>query len=122
MHTDYRAHTLFCTLLFSPPSQTAEIPDIDLSKLGVTKFGSFEVEVVDNTADYFKTLKVRCCAVPAALRCAALRMHVVHSVCQKPCRCPAGCVPGLPMRLASALEGACQQRPHPPHLPLPLPR
>lgn len=38
--------------------QMADIPDVDLSKVGVHKFGSFEVEVVDNTADYFATLKV----------------------------------------------------------------
>lgn len=36
---------------------TADIPDVDLSRPGVHHFGSFEVEVVDNTADYFATLK-----------------------------------------------------------------
>ena len=36
-----------------------DIPDVDLSKVGTTKFGSFEVEVVDYTAEYFATLKVR---------------------------------------------------------------
>lgn len=35
----------------------ADIPDVDLSKVGVTKFGSFEVEVVDPVADYLATLK-----------------------------------------------------------------
>ena len=35
----------------------ADIPDLDLSVIGVHKFGSFEVEVVDNTVDYFATLK-----------------------------------------------------------------
>lgn len=35
----------------------ADIPDVDLAKIGSTKFGDFEVEVVDNTVDYFKTLK-----------------------------------------------------------------
>ncbi|PSC71409.1 hypothetical protein C2E20_5335 [Micractinium conductrix] len=34
-----------------------DIPDVDLSKVGTTKFGSFEVEVVDYTAEYFATLK-----------------------------------------------------------------
>jgi len=35
----------------------AEMPDIDLSKVGVTKFGDFEVEVVDPVADYLAVLK-----------------------------------------------------------------
>ena len=35
----------------------ADIPDVDLSKPGVTKFGAFEVEVVDPVADYLATLK-----------------------------------------------------------------
>jgi phosphoglucomutase len=36
----------------------ADIADVDLSKVGVTKFGSnFEVEVVDPVADYLATLK-----------------------------------------------------------------
>ena len=30
----------------------ADIPDVDLSKCGVTKFGDFEVEVIDPVADY----------------------------------------------------------------------
>lgn len=35
----------------------ADIPDVDLSKLGVSKFGDFEVEVVDSCDDYLATLK-----------------------------------------------------------------
>jgi len=35
----------------------ADIPDVDLSQPGTSQFGSFEVEVVDNTVDYFDTLK-----------------------------------------------------------------
>jgi phosphoglucomutase len=35
----------------------ADIPDVDLSKVGVTTFGGFEVEVVDPIADYLATLK-----------------------------------------------------------------
>lgn len=35
----------------------AEFPDVDLSKVGSTRFGSFEVEVVDYTADYFAELR-----------------------------------------------------------------
>lgn len=37
----------------------ADLPDVDLGKVGTTRFGSFEVEVVDYTAEYFATLKVR---------------------------------------------------------------
>lgn len=52
-------------LLTSPPApplaaccvQVADIPDVDLSKVGTTQFGSFEVEVVDYTTEYFATLK-----------------------------------------------------------------
>lgn len=35
----------------------ADLPSVDLSKTGVTSFGSFEVEVVDYTTDYFATLE-----------------------------------------------------------------
>lgn len=35
----------------------ADIPDVDLSTIGTHSFGSFEVEVVDYTTDYFATLK-----------------------------------------------------------------
>mmetsp|Transcript_24198 Transcript_24198/g.43327 ORF Transcript_24198/g.43327 Transcript_24198/m.43327 type:complete len:560 (-) Transcript_24198:398-2077(-) len=35
----------------------AQINDVDLSKVGVTKFGDFEVEVVDSVEDYLATLK-----------------------------------------------------------------
>ncbi|KAL4426555.1 hypothetical protein ABPG77_008413, partial [Micractinium sp. CCAP 211/92] len=35
----------------------ADIPEVDLSKVGTTRFGSFEVEVVDYTTEYFDTLK-----------------------------------------------------------------
>jgi len=34
-----------------------DIPDVDLSKIGVTKFGDFEVEVIDPVEDYLATLK-----------------------------------------------------------------
>jgi len=36
--------------------RAADIPDVDLSKVGTTKFGSFEVEVVDPVSDYLATL------------------------------------------------------------------
>ena len=32
----------------------ADIPDVDLSQCGVTKFGDFEVEVIDPVADYLE--------------------------------------------------------------------
>lgn len=35
----------------------ADIPDVDLTKTGVTKFGDFEVEVVDPVDDYLACLK-----------------------------------------------------------------
>jgi len=34
-----------------------DLPDVDLSKVGVTNYGSFEVEVVDSVEDYLITLK-----------------------------------------------------------------
>eukprot|EP00250_Pteridium_aquilinum_P007980 c17579_g1_i1 orf=112-2004(+) len=37
--------------------RTAQIPDVDLSKLGTTKFGSFTVEVVDPVSDYLELLE-----------------------------------------------------------------
>jgi len=36
----------------------ASIPDIDLSRLGITKFGNFVVEVVDPVADYMELMEV----------------------------------------------------------------
>lgn len=35
----------------------ADIPDVDLSAIGVTTFGDFEVEIVDYTKEYFDMLK-----------------------------------------------------------------
>jgi phosphoglucomutase len=36
----------------------AQIPDVDLTKLGITKFGDFIVEVIDPVSDYLELLKV----------------------------------------------------------------
>lgn len=36
----------------------ATIPDVDLSRVGVTKFGNFVVEVVDPVADYVELMEV----------------------------------------------------------------
>lgn len=36
-----------------------DIPDVDLSRVGVTRFGSFEVEVIDPVADYLTLFKAR---------------------------------------------------------------
>jgi phosphoglucomutase len=49
----------------------ADIPDVDLSKVGVTRFGAFEVEVIDPVADYLALFKARCAS--AALRCGCER-------------------------------------------------
>lgn len=35
----------------------ADIPDVDLTKTGVTSFGDFEVEVIDPVVDYLAQLK-----------------------------------------------------------------
>jgi phosphoglucomutase len=35
----------------------ADLPDVDLSKIGTTKFGDFEVEVIDYAADYLAVLQ-----------------------------------------------------------------
>jgi len=48
----------------------ADIPDVDLTCTGVTRFGGFEVEVIDPVADYLTLFKAR----RAALRC-DLRAH-----------------------------------------------
>ena len=37
----------------------ADIPDVDLSKVGVTNFGSFSVEVIDPVSDYLELLEVK---------------------------------------------------------------
>jgi len=37
----------------------AEIPDVDLSRLGVTKYGNFTVEVIDPVSDYLELMEVR---------------------------------------------------------------
>ncbi|MCL7033988.1 hypothetical protein MKW94_011226, partial [Papaver nudicaule] len=37
--------------------KTAAIPDVDLSHLGVTEYGSFSVEVIDPVADYLELMK-----------------------------------------------------------------
>lgn len=37
----------------------ADIPDVDISKVGVTKFGSFSVEVIDPVSDYLELLEVK---------------------------------------------------------------
>lgn len=39
--------------------KVADIPDVDLSKFGVTKYGSFSVEVVDPVSDYVELMEVK---------------------------------------------------------------
>lgn len=36
----------------------ADIPDVDISQLGVTKYGNFSVEVVDPVVDYLELMEV----------------------------------------------------------------
>lgn len=36
----------------------ADIPDVDLSKLGVTNYGTFSVDVVDSVGDYLELMEV----------------------------------------------------------------
>lgn len=36
----------------------ADIPDVDLSNVGGTKYGSFSVEVIDPVSDYLELLEV----------------------------------------------------------------
>lgn len=39
--------------------KTADIPDVDLTRLGVTKYGNFTVEIIDPVADYLELMEVR---------------------------------------------------------------
>ncbi|PGH27460.1 phosphoglucomutase [Polytolypa hystricis UAMH7299] len=48
---------IFATSQTLTSYKIAEVPDIDLSKIGAQKCGSLEVEVIDSTADYVDMLK-----------------------------------------------------------------
>lgn len=37
----------------------ADIPDVDLSQTGITKYGNFCVEVVDPVSDYVELMEVK---------------------------------------------------------------
>jgi phosphoglucomutase len=58
----------------------ADIPDIDLSSLGVTTFGSFTVEVIDPVPDYLELLEVPTylAFVLQLLVCRSCRMLIVN--------------------------------------------
>lgn len=58
----------------------ADIPDIDLSSLGVTTFGSFTVEVIDPVPDYLELLEVPAylALVLQLLVCRSSRMLIVN--------------------------------------------
>lgn len=58
----------------------ADIPDIDLSSLGVTTFGSFTVEVIDPVPDYLELLEVPAylALVPQLLVYRSCRMLIVN--------------------------------------------
>lgn len=36
----------------------ADIPDVDLSSVGVSKYGNFSVEIVDPVSDYLNLMEV----------------------------------------------------------------
>lgn len=38
--------------------KVADIPDVDLSSVGVTKYGNFSVEIVDPVSDYLDLMEV----------------------------------------------------------------
>lgn len=38
--------------------KTADIPDVDLSSLGVVSYGDFTVEVIDPVLDYLELMEV----------------------------------------------------------------
>lgn len=38
--------------------KVADIPDVDLSRVGVTKYGNFSVEIVDPVSDYLDLMEV----------------------------------------------------------------
>jgi phosphoglucomutase len=50
---------LFGVLVQIQSIRQADLPDVDLSQLGVTRHGSFTVEVIDPVADYIELLQVR---------------------------------------------------------------
>lgn len=37
----------------------ADIPDVDLSQPGITKYGNFCVEVIDPVSDYLELMEVK---------------------------------------------------------------
>ena len=37
----------------------ADIPDVDLSSVGITKYGNFSVEIVDPVSDYLDLMEVK---------------------------------------------------------------
>lgn len=57
----------------------AEIPDVDLSRLGVTKYGNFSVEVIDPVSDYLELMEVRGKNQPPRF-IILLKLHVLLSI------------------------------------------
>ncbi|XP_022736890.1 phosphoglucomutase, chloroplastic-like isoform X2 [Durio zibethinus] len=69
----------------------AEIPDVDLSRLGVTKYGNFSVEVVDPVSDYLELMEtvfdfelIRSLLSRSDFRFAFDAMHAVTGAYAKP--------------------------------------
>ncbi|KAG7001925.1 hypothetical protein G7Y79_00030g064580 [Physcia stellaris] len=48
---------IFATAKSLTEYKIADIPDVDLSKIGTQKYGPIEVEIIDSTADYVEMLK-----------------------------------------------------------------
>ncbi|OMO97966.1 Alpha-D-phosphohexomutase superfamily [Corchorus olitorius] len=69
----------------------AEIPDVDLSRVGVTKYGNFTVEVIDPVSDYLELMEnvfdfelIRSLLSRSDFRFAFDAMHAVTGAYAKP--------------------------------------
>lgn len=66
----------------------AEIPDIDLSHVGVTKYGNFSVEVIDPVSDYLELMEVRISSHASSVLLIILGMlniRYVHGILCRTC-------------------------------------
>ena len=55
----FNEDVLTCVVMMQSITELAmaDIPDVDLSVIGTSTFGDFEVEVIDYTTEYFACLK-----------------------------------------------------------------
>jgi hypothetical protein len=90
-----------------------DIPDVDLSKVGVTRFGSFEVEVIDPVADYLALFKASD-GPRMRLRCEprflTLPSHAFSSLRTK-CLTSPCCAPSCRARTSRSASTACTPSP-----------